>query len=142
MCIPVYMSACIYVFIYLYMYVLVYACMCVYVCMYVYVYVCIMCMYVCVYIYVCIVIRMNISMQNNSSHTPAVHWFLSWNRKIDLGYRVDVISFFYTLSTVKYITLQYSTVLYALPTLYLCALYLSENKQPLVSLTAQTDWFL
>jgi hypothetical protein len=32
--------------------------------------------------------------------------------------------------------------LYAQPTLYLCALYLSENKQRLVSLTAQTDWFL
>ena len=26
--------------------------------------------------------------------------------------------------------------LYALPTLYLCVLYLSENKQPLVTLTA------
>jgi len=32
--------------------------------------------------------------------------------------------------------------LYALPTLYLCFLYLSENKQRLVPLTAQTDWFL
>ena len=32
--------------------------------------------------------------------------------------------------------------LYALPTLYLCVLYLSENKQRLVSLTAKTDWFL
>ena len=32
--------------------------------------------------------------------------------------------------------------LYALPTLYLCVLYLSENKQRLVPLTAQTDWFL
>ena len=32
--------------------------------------------------------------------------------------------------------------LYVLPTLYLCVLYLSENKQRLVSLTAQTDWFL
>jgi len=30
--------------------------------------------------------------------------------------------------------------LYALPTLYLCVLYLSENKQRLVPLTAQTDW--
>ena len=29
-----------------------------------------------------------------------------------------------------------------LPTLYLCVLYLSENKQRLLSLTAQTDWFL
>ena len=32
--------------------------------------------------------------------------------------------------------------LYALPTLYLCVLYLSENKQRLVPLTAQTDLFL
>jgi len=32
--------------------------------------------------------------------------------------------------------------MYALPTLYLCVLYLSENKQRLVPLTAQTDWFL
>jgi len=32
--------------------------------------------------------------------------------------------------------------LYAVPTLYLCVLYLSENKQRLVTLTAQTDWFL
>jgi len=31
---------------------------------------------------------------------------------------------------------------YALPTLYLCVLYLSQNKQGLVPLTAQTDWFL
>ena len=32
--------------------------------------------------------------------------------------------------------------LYALLTLYLCVLYLSEEKQRLVPLTAQTDWFL
>ena len=32
--------------------------------------------------------------------------------------------------------------LYVLPTLYLCVLYLSENKQRLVPLTAKTDWFL
>jgi len=32
--------------------------------------------------------------------------------------------------------------LYALPTLYLRVLYLSENKQRLVPLTAQTDCFL
>ena len=32
--------------------------------------------------------------------------------------------------------------LYALPTLYLCVLYLSENKQRLVPLAALTDWFL
>jgi len=31
--------------------------------------------------------------------------------------------------------------LYALPTLYLCVLYLSENKQRLVPFTALTDWF-
>jgi hypothetical protein len=32
--------------------------------------------------------------------------------------------------------------LYALPTLYLCVLCLSQNKQQLVPLIAQTDWFL
>jgi hypothetical protein len=32
--------------------------------------------------------------------------------------------------------------LYALPTLYLCVLYLSQNKQLIVPLTALTDWFL
>ena len=31
---------------------------------------------------------------------------------------------------------------YVLPTLYLCVLCLSENKQRLVPLTALTDWFL
>ena len=35
-----------------------------------------------------------------------------------------------------------SQQLYVLPTLYLCVLYLSESKQRLVPLTAQTDWFL
>jgi hypothetical protein len=37
---------------------------------------------------------MNISMQNNSSLTPVVHWFLSLDEKIDLGCTVDAISFF------------------------------------------------
>ena len=32
--------------------------------------------------------------------------------------------------------------LYVLPTLYLCVLYLSENKERIVPLTALTDWFL
>ena len=32
--------------------------------------------------------------------------------------------------------------LYALPTLYLCVLYLSENKQRLLPLISWTDWFL
>ena len=32
--------------------------------------------------------------------------------------------------------------LYVLPALYLCVLYLSENKQRLVPLTASTVWFL
>ena len=32
--------------------------------------------------------------------------------------------------------------LYALPTLYLCVLYLSENEQRLVPLIPLTDWFL
>ena len=54
-------------------------------------------MYVC--LYVCMIIHMNISTQNNSSLTPAVHWFLSVNGKIDIGYRVDAVSSFYTLDT-------------------------------------------
>ena len=32
--------------------------------------------------------------------------------------------------------------LYALPTMYLCVLYLSEKKTEIVPITAQTDWFL
>ena len=32
--------------------------------------------------------------------------------------------------------------LYALPTIYLCVLYLSEKNQRLVPLTAQTEWIL
>ena len=36
----------------------------------------------------------------------------------------------------------YIQQLYALPALCLCVLYLSEKKQTLVLLTAQTDWFL
>ena len=32
--------------------------------------------------------------------------------------------------------------MYVLLTLYLCVLYLSENKQRLVPITAYTDWFL
>ena len=32
--------------------------------------------------------------------------------------------------------------LYVLPKQYLCVLYLSENEQRLVPLTALTDWFL
>jgi hypothetical protein len=32
--------------------------------------------------------------------------------------------------------------LYILPILYLCVLYLSENKERLVPLTAYTGWFL
>jgi hypothetical protein len=32
--------------------------------------------------------------------------------------------------------------LYALSTLYLCVLYLSENKQRFVPLTPETSWFL
>ena len=31
--------------------------------------------------------------------------------------------------------------LYVLPTLYLCVLYLSDNKQRLVPLISLTDWF-
>jgi len=45
--------------------------------------------------------------------------------------------------TGNYMYRQFNTQqLYALPTLYLCVLYLSENKQRIVPLTELTDWFL
>ena len=48
------------------------------------------------------------------------------------------------LKTTGYVMHQQFNIqhLYALPTLYFCVLYLSENKQRLVPLTALTDWFL
>ena len=47
------------------------------------------------------------------------------------------------LKTTGYVMHQQFNIqqLYALSTLYLCVLYLSENKQRLVPLTAKTDWF-
>jgi hypothetical protein len=36
----------------------------------------------------------------------------------------------------------YIQQLYVLPTLYLCVLYLTENKQRLMPLIPETDWFL
>ena len=57
----------------------------------------------------------------------------------------DSIQTFFKLlkSTGHYMYRQYNIQqLYGLPTLYWCVLYLSENKQRLVPLTAYTDWFL
>ena len=55
-----------------------------------------------------------------------------------------VIWYFNLLKPTGYVMHQQFNIqqLYALPTLYLCVLYLSENKQRLVPLTAQADWFL
>jgi len=51
---------------------------------------------------------------------------------------------FKLLQPTGYVTHQQFNIqqLYVLPTLHLCVLYLSENKQRIVPLTAQTDWFL
>jgi len=50
---------------------------------------------------------------------------------------------FFSLVLVTWCTNKFNIQkLYALPTLYLCVLCLSENKQRLVPLTAWTVWFL
>ena len=53
-------------------------------------------------------------------------------------------SFFNLLNPTSYVMYQQFNIqqLYVLSTPYLCVLYLSENKQRLVPLTAETDWFL
>ena len=54
------------------------------------------------------------------------------------------ISVIKLLKPTGYVTHQEFNIqqMYVLPTLYLCVLYLSENKQRLVSHTAQNDRFL
>ena len=54
------------------------------------------------------------------------------------------LSYFNLLKPTGYVMHQQFNIqqLYILPTLYLCVLYLSENKQRLVLLTAYTDRFL
>jgi hypothetical protein len=62
--------------------------------------------------------------------------FLEWNNK---GYYHMTYNLFINLlKPTGYVTHQQFNIqqLYALPTLYLCVLYLSENKQRLVPLTA------
>ena len=85
---------------------------------YIYIYIFI---YICVYIYIYIYIY--IGKRKNE-----------WVRQKFGGNKIQ----FNLLKPTDHVMHQ----LYALPTLYLCVLYLSENKQRLVPLTAQTDWFL
>ena len=58
--------------------------------------------------------------------------------------RKRMYSFFNLLNPTGYVMYQQFNIqqLYVLSTPYLCVLYLSENKQRLVPLTAETDWFL
>jgi hypothetical protein len=51
---------------------------------------------------------------------------------------------FILLKTSGYVIHQQFNIqqLYVLPILYLCDLYLYENKQRIVPLTAKSDWFL
>ena len=74
-----------------------------------------------------------------SDHKPTVNRKASFfSGKI---YFVEVINL---LNPTGYVMQHQFNIqqLYALPTLYLCVLYLSQNKQRLVPLTAETDWFL
>jgi len=61
-----------------------------------------------------------------------------------LSLRIRETNLFNHLKPTGYVMHQQFNIqqFYALPTLYLCVLYLSENKQRLVSLTALTVWFL
>ena len=81
---------------------------------YIYMYVCV-CMCVCVYIYIYIYIYKSVGC---------------------VGYEtVEAVSFCTVTGYVMHHQFNIQQ-LYALPTLYLCVLYLSENKQRLVPLTA------
>ena len=57
---------------------------------------------------------------------------------------VQVLTAINLLKPTGHVMLQQFNIqqLYALPTLYLCVLYLSDNKQRLVPLTSFTDWCL
>ena len=65
-------------------------------------------------------------------------------RVIDVADTSDAVRLVNLLKPTGYVMHQQFNIqqLYALPTLYLCVLYLSENKQRLVPLISQTDWFL
>ena len=58
------------------------------------------------------------------------------NPPMEIG--IQIVGFFSLLKPVGYVMHQQFNIqqLYALPTLYLCVLYLSENKQRLVPLTS------
>jgi hypothetical protein len=61
-----------------------------------------------------------------------------------MGTDPEVVIYFNLLKPTGYVMHQQVNIqqLYALPTLNLCVLYLSENKQRLVPLTSSTYWFL
>ena len=54
------------------------------------------------------------------------------------------LKFFNLLKSTGYVMHQQFNIqqLYVLPTMYLCVLYLSDNKQRLFPYTALTDWFV
>ena len=74
-----------------------------------------------------------------NKRTKNFNVFLNVHHSIDLSkYQLNL------LKPTGYVMHQQFNIqqLYALPTLYLCVLYLSQNKQRLVPLTSLTDWFL
>ena len=67
----------------------------------------------------------------------SMYWILQRVRHIDRAKIVAVCCFNLLKPTGQLVHQQFNIQqLYALPTLYLCVLYLSENKQLLVPLTA------
>ena len=108
-------------------------------------------------------LMLNIPSSNFSPNIFYTHYsvviFLCVSTHI-LGWNFDVLARYFSLNTADFYELRSSSLnllnptghvmhqqcniqqLYALPTLYLCVLYLSENKQRLVPLTAKIDWFL
>ena len=157
-CVCIYIYVCVCVCIYIYVYIYMCVCLYIYICVCIYIYVCVyifiyVCVCVCLYIYVCVCVcvRVYIYIYNISKLTDLfrhahclrfrspfqLQWEI-WNEKCCTALFLGV------LKSTGYVMHQQFNIqqLYALPTLYLCVLYLSENKQRLVPLTAQTDWFL
>jgi len=70
-------------------------------------------------------------------------WYLSSGNNCKQGGRKDFKSKRVKLSKpTGHVMHQQVQELYAIPTLNLCVLYLSVDKQRLVPLTPYTDWFL
>jgi hypothetical protein len=111
----------------------------VYVCVYVYVCVC-MCMYVCVCMYVCKYVPHSTLQYIIVIIYFAIRMWIGFNygafpKSCRVSLNVKGINL---LKLTGYVMHQQFNIqqLYALPTLYLCVLYLSENKHRLVPLTA------